>query len=94
MSSTGGDFPEESPVPHIAHIEQTGITKITFSQSIHVLPNLDMLKSGTFENRDRKEEAVFTLEVIPGQDSDATKLGFTWNVIEMTERQILIQMSF
>ena len=68
--------------------------KITFSQSMHILPDLKMLSSGTFQNKDSEEEAVFTLEVIPGQDSDPTKLDFTWNVLEMTERQILIQMTF
>ena len=53
-----------------------------------------MLTSGTFQNKDSEEEAVFTVEVIPGKDSDPSKLDFTWSVQEMTERQILIQMNF
>ena len=61
---------------------------------MHILPDLKMLTSGTFQNKNSEEEAVFTLEVIPGQDSDPKKLDFTWNVLEMTERQILIQMIF
>ena len=61
---------------------------------MHILPDLNMLTSGTFQNKDNEDEAVFALDVIPGQDSDPTKLNFTWSVLEMTDRQILIQMNF
>ena len=43
---------------------------------------------------DGEEQPVFKVEVVPGDDSDPSKLNFMWYVVEMTERKILLQMIF
>lgn len=62
---------------------------VSFSEDMHIVPSLSMLKSGTVAIRG-EELPVFKVEVVPGSDSDPAKLYFTWNVVEMTERQISI----
>ena len=44
---------------------------------MHIVPELSMLKDGTIEV-DGTDMPVFEVEVIPGDDSDESKLKFGW----------------
>ena len=66
---------------------------ITFSEDMHIVPDLKMIEEGTVEIG-KEQLPVFKVEVIAGEDSDPSRLLFTWHIVEMTERKIFIQMVF
>ena len=79
-----GDSVPTPPVPSLNYIEQTGVVTVTFSQDVHIVPELSMIKDGTI-NIDDVELPVLQIEVKPGEDSDPSKLSFEWQLIDMTE---------
>ena len=66
---------------------------VTFSNDIHILPKLSMLNNGTI-TINGVEQPVFKVDVVHGEDSDPSKLEFTWQVVKMTSREISIQILF
>jgi len=49
------------------------------------VPNLTMITNGTIVI-DGKEWPVLHIEIVPGEDSDSAKLGFTWRVVAQSSK--------
>lgn len=58
-----------------------------------IIPDLLMLEIGKFEIKGDMHR-VFDVDLIPGETSDISTLQFDWNIIEMTERSLKIQLLF
>ena len=83
----------EPPIPYLNGIEQSGTIVVSFSQRMRIIPDLAMITNGTVII-DGQRQPVFDVEIIPSLDSDNSKLTFEWNILEMTERTISIQIYF
>ena len=57
---------------------------MAFSEDVHIVPELSMIKDGTISIGD-VELPVLQIEVMPGEDSDPNKLNFDWELIDMNE---------
>ena len=61
---------------------------------MHILPSLSMLNTFKVPLTKSNDLSVFTVEVIPGIDSEPRNLTFDWYATEMTERELKLQIIF
>ena len=83
----------KAPIPTMSIVKQTGLVIVQFSEDMHIIPSLNMVKDGRLKVNG-EEQPVFKVEVLPGEDSDLTKLNFSWHTVEMTKRKFSIQIVF
>ena len=80
-----------------------GKVSVEFSSDNYKVPDLSMIKKSTLFLSDlvkvdgrllAEDLPVLSVEVIPGADSNATMLGFTWNVTAESTRNLDINLNF
>ena len=65
-----------------------------FNTDMHILPSLSMLNTFKVPQSEDDDLSVFTVEVMPGIDSEPRNLTFDWYATEMTERELKLQIMF
>jgi len=71
---------KEHPVPRIESIHQVGLIEIAFSSEIQLVPNMTLITNGTIQIK-HEDVPVLNVTIEPGEDSDPSKLNFTWRAV-------------
>ena len=81
-----GEAYVEPPVPtaSMGSITANGAFSINFSEEIEVVPDMKLIKEGEIIDGLGIKRPVIEVEVIPGESSEESKIGFSWDIVGMT----------
>ena len=79
-----------SPSASIGDISADGTFSINFSEEIEAVPNTKLITEGKVVDGLGIERPVIDIKVIPGELSEESKMGYSWDIVEMTSRSLTI----
>ena len=79
-----------SPSASIGDISADGTFSINFSEEIEAVPNTKLITEGKVVDGLGIERPVIDIKVIPGELSEESKMGYSWDIVEMTSRSLKI----
>ena len=74
-------------------MDQKGQVLVSFNTDMHIIPDLNLLKNMTVPTPEGNLP-VFQVNILPGSDSEVSKLDFGWEAISMSPRELKIQIYF